>query len=312
MKKTTLLFLGLSFSFISFGQYNTQWYYPSTLNTAPSGYIGIGTKNNSGVTNTPLPAFNLHLHGTADYLVSDAQAGLKPIEPDTTISGDSPQVKTVYNYGKTTRLGLTNLTTGMTETDGSVFRMSGNDLFITNQEVGAINLSTQNIGFILSGATNRIWMGGTVTTASNYARMNMYTTSDNGIYIQTTGVGKYGLRVKVRSGADALQVFDESGVNKNFKVSSEGYVFARKYTTTLSSIPDYVFASDYALMTFQELRDFISVNKHLPNVPSAKEYEIEGVDLGEMNRVLLEKVEELTLYILQLEERMSVLESTKK
>jgi hypothetical protein len=109
-----------------------------------------------------------------------------------------------------------------------------------------------------------------------------------------------------------LQVFDESGVNKNFKVSSEGYVFARKYTTTLSSIPDYVFASDYALMSFQELREFISVNKHLPNVPSAKEYEIEGVDLGEMNRVLLEKVEELTLYILQLEERMSVLETTKK
>lgn len=311
MKKTTLLFLGLGFSFISFGQYNTQWYYPSTLNTAPAGYIGIGTKNNSTTTNTPLPAFNLHLHGTSDYLLSDGQVGLKPIEPDTTISSNIDQLKAMINYGKTTRLGLTNVTTGITETDGSVFRMSANDLFITNQEVGTINLSTQNINFVLSGATNRIWMGGSITTASNYARMNMYTTSDNGIYIQTTGLGKYGLRVKARAGADALQVFDETGANKNFKVSSEGYVFARKYTTTLSSIPDYVFAPDYNLMTFQELRNYITTEKHLPNVPSAKEYEETGVDLGEMNRVLLEKVEELTLYILQLEDRMKVLETTK-
>ena len=46
----------------------------------------------------------------------------------------------------------------------------------------------------------------------------------------------------------------------------------------------------------------------MPNVPSANDYQQNGVDLGEMNRILLEKTEELTLYILQLEERLKKLE----
>jgi hypothetical protein len=60
-----------------------------------------------------------------------------------------------------------------------------------------------------------------------------------------------------------------------------------------------------------ELRSYITTNKHLPNVPSANEFAETGVDLGELNRLLLEKVEELTLYILQLEERTKRLEDQK-
>ena len=61
----SLLGAFMLFSSVSFCQYNTVWTY-STLNTGSAGYVGIGTKNNSGTTNTPLPAFNLHLHGTSD------------------------------------------------------------------------------------------------------------------------------------------------------------------------------------------------------------------------------------------------------
>ena len=61
-------------------------------------------------------------------------------------------------------------------------------------------------------------------------------------------------------------------------------------------------------MSFTDLRSYVATNHHLPNVPSAKEYEKNGVDLGEMNRIQLEKIEELTLYILQLEERLTKLE----
>ncbi|MNY18686.1 hypothetical protein D3C86_1520820 [compost metagenome] len=64
-------------------------------------------------------------------------------------------------------------------------------------------------------------------------------------------------------------------------------------------------------MPLNELKEFIRVNSHLPNVPSAAEYAETGVDLGEMNRVLLEKVEELTLYILQMEDRLKSLEEKK-
>jgi hypothetical protein len=106
---------------------------------------------------------------------------------------------------------------------------------------------------------------------------------------------------------------DVTDVNlkKCFNITGEGYVFARRYTTTLLNIPDYVFAPDYRLMSFQELRDYLNTNRHLPNIPSAKEMEAQPVDLGELTRLLLEKVEESTLYILQLEERIKVLEAGK-
>ena len=60
-----------------------------------------------------------------------------------------------------------------------------------------------------------------------------------------------------------------------------------------------------------DVRKFIQQHGHLPNVPTAKEVESEGVELGEINKVLLEKVEELTLYILQIEERIQTLKEKK-
>ncbi|NHF58989.1 hypothetical protein FK220_006540 [Flavobacteriaceae bacterium TP-CH-4] len=62
--------------------------------------------------------------------------------------------------------------------------------------------------------------------------------------------------------------------------------------------PDYVFYEDYDLNTLQEVADFIAKEGHLPNIPSAKEMEEVGLHLKEMNLKLLEKIEELTLYLI--------------
>ncbi|HRW22318.1 MAG TPA: hypothetical protein P5509_10105, partial [Bacteroidales bacterium] len=76
---------------------------------------------------------------------------------------------------------------------------------------------------------------------------------------------------------------------------------------------DYVFDDEYQLMSLDELSEFIKTNKHLPNIPSEAEVMKEGnFDLGEMNKILLEKIEELTLYILQQEERIKALEAANK
>jgi len=63
--------------------------------------------------------------------------------------------------------------------------------------------------------------------------------------------------------------------------------------------PDYVFESTYHLPTLEELNVYIKVNKHLPEVPSACAMEENGINLGEMNMILLKKVEELTLYMIE-------------
>ena len=70
-----------------------------------------------------------------------------------------------------------------------------------------------------------------------------------------------------------------------------------------------MFENDYDLMSLGDLRLFIATYKHLPDVPSAKEVTENGQNLGEMNTILLKKVEELTLYVLQQEERIKNLES---
>ncbi len=71
---------------------------------------------------------------------------------------------------------------------------------------------------------------------------------------------------------------------------------------------DYVFAPNYKLLTFSELEKYIKDNKHLPGVKSASEMEQSGFSVYETNKAMMEKIEELTLYIIQLEKRVSELE----
>jgi len=79
-----------------------------------------------------------------------------------------------------------------------------------------------------------------------------------------------------------------------------GGIIADSIRVALSSgWADYVFADDYILKPLEELSSFIKTNKHLPNIPAAKEVEMNGIELGEMNAKLLEKIEELSLYIIQ-------------
>lgn len=72
---------------------------------------------------------------------------------------------------------------------------------------------------------------------------------------------------------------------------------------TPSGWPDYVFAEDYKLPSLDELELFVEENKHLPGLPSATEIAAEGQKIGEMNKLLLQKVEELTLYMIDLKKQ---------
>jgi len=72
---------------------------------------------------------------------------------------------------------------------------------------------------------------------------------------------------------------------------------------------DYVFDAGYQLPSLKEVEEFIKTNKHLPGVASAKEVEEKGVDVGNNQAVLLKKVEELTLYMIDLKKEIDELKS---
>lgn len=73
-------------------------------------------------------------------------------------------------------------------------------------------------------------------------------------------------------------------------------------------VPDYVFASDYNLTTLEETADYIKENHHLPEIPSAKAMEANGMNVGEMNLLLLKKIEELTLHLIEMKAKNEELE----
>ena len=78
-----------------------------------------------------------------------------------------------------------------------------------------------------------------------------------------------------------------------------------------SSWYDHVFEPNYNLRPLSDLEQYINQNYRLPEIPSAKEVETNGVNLGEMNAILIQKVEELTLYILDLQKQIDELKQTK-
>ena len=73
--------------------------------------------------------------------------------------------------------------------------------------------------------------------------------------------------------------------------------------------PDYVFSDSYPLMSLPDIEKYIRVNGHLPEVPTAEKVVSDGVNVGQITSVLLKKVEELTLHVIELNKRIAELES---
>jgi len=89
------------------------------------------------------------------------------------------------------------------------------------------------------------------------------------------------------------------------KLTVKGDIHAEEVKVDLNvPAPDYVFKKGYDLKSLEDVQNYIQKHEHLPNIPSAKEMEDNGIDLGVMNMKLLEKIEELTLYTLEQEEKI--------
>jgi trimeric autotransporter adhesin len=97
---------------------------------------------------------------------------------------------------------------------------------------------------------------------------------------------------------------------KNTKLGVNGTISATEVVVAAyANWPDFVFNADYKLNTLSEVEAFVKANKHLPGVPLATEVEKEGVALGEMNKILLQKVEELTLYMIAQQKEIEAIKS---
>jgi len=96
------------------------------------------------------------------------------------------------------------------------------------------------------------------------------------------------------------------------KLAVEGKIYAREIEVNNNSWPDYVFTPDYKMLTLFELETYVNKHSHLPGIPSAETVSEEGINLGEMDGLLLQKVEELTLYVIELKKEIEELKAKTK
>lgn len=127
------------------------------------------------------------------------------------------------------------------------------------------------------------------------------------VVLRTNGTG----RVWVDASGN-VSVSNDGKIATGYLLSVKGKAMAEEVRVELNANwPDYVFAKDYKLMPLQHLKNYISENNHLPEVPAAEEMKA-GIDLGKMNTLLMQKVEELTLYVIQLNEEIQQLKKANK
>jgi hypothetical protein len=104
-----------------------------------------------------------------------------------------------------------------------------------------------------------------------------------------------------------IQVVD---LNTKFIKSDE--IKTKNLNLEVTHVADYVFNKDYKLKSLAEVELYIKANKHLPEIPSATDMQTNGMNVADMNNLLLQKVEELTLYVINLEKKINVLETSNK
>jgi hypothetical protein len=158
--------------------------------------------------------------------------------------------------------------------DGEIARIQG-----FNPIMQFVNINS-NVGFIqVSGGDFKIG-----TNINNSGDLIFRTAGADRVFVKNNG--------KFFIGGDL-------GFSSEFALAAKGKIAGSEFVVkTVASWPDYVFADDYKLKSLEETEAFIKANKHLPNIPAAAVIEKEGFALGDMQKRMMEKIEELTLHLI--------------
>lgn len=265
--------------------------------------LKVGT--NAGNTNGDL----IFQTKVADRMVIDEEGrvGIGTSSPATT------SILTVNDDDPLIQLENNNVSKGFIQLDGDNIRIGTNasndygDFVVRTNGADRMKVDENGDIYLNSSSPFMSWQ----RNGESKGFIGVYENGDDFIIKRTTaGTGK----VKITNGISSTKgIHISTNGNTNigtglnppvYKLSVEGQVLATNFTALdVQNWPDYVFADDYEMKSIEEVKQFISDNHHLPNIPDAKEIETNGIELVQMSRNLMEKVEELTLYVIQLNDQ---------
>jgi hypothetical protein len=288
----------------------------ATINGITIGRGGCcGVNATHDLSNTAIGAATLvnNISGTGNTAVGyNSQAGLGS-------GGSNTSLGTFSLYGLV--LGNNNVGIGSTagfgsEGSGNVFIGPGsgqsitadNKLYIANSGASSLiygDFSTRQVQIFAGvspaflASSNFIVNGDTYLSDS--ARLNTVRTGTSADSVLVIDAATHAIHKVAQSSLAFNGVLNSS-------LAVNGPITAQKLTLSARDWPDYVFDSAYRLPSADSLRQYIKQNNHLPEAPSAVEVDRKGVDVGDNQKLLLKKIEELTLYMLKQEERIQNLE----
>lgn len=179
----------------------------------------------------------------------------------------------------------------------------GGDIFLRTINGGQVGINATTLE-----PNSALTVGGRVTATEFYLESGLpfmsspWTANASDISFDTGNVG-----IGVTSPTEKLEVDGNTLI--------QGDLEAMKVVVTANpggGWPDYVFEPEFKLRSLSEVEAFVKDNKHLPEVPSAKDVAANGIDLGSMDATLLKKVEELTLYMIEMDKQIQKLKEENK
>ncbi len=194
-----------------------------------------------------------------------------------------------------------------------------------NVQLGTLVVSNANVGIGTSNPLEKMHIIGNALLNTTNPIIQLQNSGVDKGFIQLSGdnirigtnSGNTGGKFVIRTnGSDNFFVDANGNVNIGSQTDAPGFIFRVggrmiceevKVKLQSSGWPDYVFSASHNLPSLKDLDKFIQANKHLPNIPSAAEVEKNGLELGDMQKRMMEKIEELTLYIIQQQKELDVL-----
>lgn len=241
----------------------------------------------------------------------------------------------INSNGKTDAIAKSGLTSSFYSADCFTFQQQGGSGNIVNSPswqsaagINAGNLFTgvscpANVGIGIAVPEARLDVRGTGHIQSNTGigalpfidvQLNVATTEQVGLCVQHSWANDYGYALKAlvdNPTTKAFAVVNTANLNQDvFRVNGDGRLWATELNVYHEGdFPDYVFASDYELRPLAALENYINAEGHLPNIPTAEEVAENGINVSSLQVAQLEKIEELTLYVIELNKQLEALKA---
>ena len=299
MKTITIL---LIISVISINGYSQTLHTPGgSVGNSPNGNVGIGT---SSPTNGLLHVFKNATTGNWGS-VTPSNSAIRIQDSGSSLYIDG---NTLYSDGGMNLGSLTNSSLTLGTNNSERLRISGDGKIgigttpsegllhiYRNETTGGIgSVTTANAGLKIQDSGSSLYIdGNTLYTNGN---MILGTLSNTTFSIGTNNQERFRVSSNGSVGIGTTTPSERLEVN--------GTIRSKEVKVEATGWPDYVFKEDYPLQDLSKLKEYITINKHLPNIPTETEVKDVGINLGEMNAKLLQKIEELTLYIIQQQEQL--------